>query len=69
MFPTSFVTHYIAVCTLPCANGGTCTEPEVCSCTSHWQGSTCEQGTLYYHDSVIIISYAWLLYIYVIQYQ
>ena len=30
-----------AVCTLPCLNGGTCSQPDTCTCVEGWSGSTC----------------------------
>jgi hypothetical protein len=31
----------VPVCTLPCANGGSCVAPDTCSCASGWTGSDC----------------------------
>ena len=33
-----------AQCTSGCRNGGTCTFPEVCTCTPGWTGIKCETG-------------------------
>ena len=33
-----------AVCSPGCANGGTCTAPNRCSCRTGWTGSTCATG-------------------------
>ena len=33
-----------AICTSTCQNGGTCTAPEVCTCTDGWTGMQCESG-------------------------
>ena len=30
-----------AVCASACQNGGSCTAPNTCTCTSQWTGSTC----------------------------
>ena len=31
----------VAVCSPTCSNGGTCSSPGVCTCTSTWLGSRC----------------------------
>ena len=38
-----FVT-YKAVCPGGCFNGGVCTAPGTCACTSGWMGNDCRQG-------------------------
>ena len=38
-----FVT-YKAVCPGGCFNGGVCTAPGTCTCTSGWTGNDCRQG-------------------------
>ena len=35
---------YIAICTNPCINGGTCIEPDVCQCPEPYGGVTCADG-------------------------
>ena len=35
----------IAICTDPCINGGTCTEPDVCQCPEPYGGVTCADST------------------------
>ena len=35
---------YTAICDPVCANGGNCTSPGVCNCTSDWDGPSCETG-------------------------
>ena len=39
-----FYNNFPAICSPQCANGGTCTKPNTCSCTSGWTGSTCNKG-------------------------
>ena len=43
-------THYFfcdtAICTPRCANGGTCTSPNRCSCRPGWTGSRCTIGII-----------------------
>ena len=34
-----------------CANGGNCTSPGVCNCTSDWDGPSCETGDGIIHMS------------------
>ena len=34
---------YIAHCSPSCKNGGTCTRPGYCDCTSQWRGHRCEE--------------------------
>ena len=34
-------TSYTAICTPACMNGGTCSSPGVCTCTSDWSGVRC----------------------------
>ena len=43
--PLNFISSnvlYIAICVPSCSNGGTCTSPGVCRCTSGWSGSRCD---------------------------
>ena len=37
----------LAGCTPPCANGGSCISPGICSCTTGWTGERCRQGTIF----------------------
>ena len=37
---------YIAVCSSGCYNGGFCSAPNTCSCTTGWAGPTCTTGIL-----------------------
>ena len=39
-----FQTHlcFAAICTPDCQNGGTCSSPGQCTCTSEWQGNRCQ---------------------------
>ena len=39
-----FLFVYTAVCNPLCENGGECTAPGVCSCTSEWTGEYCQIG-------------------------
>ena len=34
----------LAICTDPCINGGTCTEPDVCQCPEPYGGVTCAES-------------------------
>ena len=34
----------LAVCSSGCYNGGMCTAPNTCMCTSGWTGPTCTTG-------------------------
>ena len=34
--------YFIAICTSPCLNGGTCTNPDECSCLPGFTGDNCE---------------------------
>ena len=40
----SFVYSTVALCTQGCYNGGTCTSPEMCSCSAGWTGNDCRTG-------------------------
>lgn len=40
-FKTFCVLFCLAVCTSSCQNGGTCSAPNTCTCTSQWTGQTC----------------------------
>ena len=33
-----------AICTQPCLNGGSCSQPDVCECAPGWIGFQCETG-------------------------
>ena len=33
-----------AVCDPPCLNGGICTSPNTCQCSSGWSGNACQRG-------------------------
>ncbi|EDQ86704.1 uncharacterized protein MONBRDRAFT_38323 [Monosiga brevicollis MX1] len=33
----------LPVCTMPCANGGTCVAADTCNCTEEWGGSACTE--------------------------
>lgn len=35
-----------AICSDECQNGGTCVEPNTCSCAPSYDGDTCEMSTL-----------------------
>ena len=39
---------YKAICRAGCFNGGNCTSPEMCTCTSQWTGNNCTQGMKFY---------------------
>ena len=32
---------FLAICGVPCENGGTCSKPDTCSCADGWEGLTC----------------------------
>ncbi|CAF1491107.1 unnamed protein product [Adineta steineri] len=34
--------YLLAICSQQCSNGGSCTGPNSCTCTSSWTGSQCE---------------------------
>ena len=34
----------IAICRQGCANGGTCSAPDVCTCSTGWTGQYCTVG-------------------------
>ena len=54
-FKVSIIVLYSsAVCSSPCANGGTCVSPNTCDCRSGWTGSTCSQRELYIPFSLAI---------------
>ena len=36
--------NWIAVCSIPCQNGGSCTIPDTCECLPGWTGGHCETG-------------------------
>jgi len=42
-----------AICTHICQNGGTCSAPDSCTCTSGWTGNTCSEG-LWQHAFMIM---------------
>ena len=45
MPPHVYILHVeAAICDPVCANGGNCTSPGVCTCTSGWDGPSCETG-------------------------
>ena len=39
-----YMNTYIAVCPDGCFNGGVCTAPGTCTCSSGWTGNDCTQG-------------------------
>ena len=41
---TAFHINHAAVCNPSCLNGGRCTAPNVCQCTSDWEGDYCQNG-------------------------
>ena len=46
------VSFLAAICINGCHNGGTCTAPSNCRCTSGWTGSNCQTGIC--HDSFAV---------------
>ena len=51
----------VAVCTDPCINGGTCTQPDVCECPEPYGGVTCADSRsnklpccVYYYVSLVV---------------
>ena len=38
------ISTYKAVCPDGCFNGGVCTAPGTCTCSSGWNGNDCTQG-------------------------
>ena len=34
----------VAICNPPCENGGKCTQPGICNCTSGFEGLLCQNG-------------------------
>ena len=40
----SFLISFLAICILPCLNGGRCVAPYQCDCPSGWTGSRCHTG-------------------------
>ena len=34
----------LALCEQECMNGGNCTSPNTCICTTHWEGHNCTTG-------------------------
>ena len=45
----TYNTMYIyttAECVPDCQNGGVCTEPDVCNCSSGWHGDRCQIGII-----------------------
>ena len=52
LFTSSFLPLFVAVCSFPCQNGGTCVGPNECRCTPQWTGIGCVIRKLYIHISV-----------------
>ena len=46
---------YIALCSSPCQNGGTCTGVDTCACATGYGGSLCETGLLLSLFSFLLI--------------
>ena len=44
-----------AVCNQPCLNGGTCSQPDTCTCVTGWNGTTCNEGLWNFQD---VLTYA-----------
>ena len=44
-----FVAIWIAVCRIPCQNGGSCTNPDTCECLPGWTGGQCQIGKALRH--------------------
>ena len=47
MSDTQSYTYPTAECVPNCQNGGVCTKPGVCTCSSGWHGDRCQIGTYY----------------------
>ena len=41
---TDMICVTIAICSQDCANGGTCTAPDACTCSAGWTGQYCTDG-------------------------
>ena len=50
IYPHLYVTFVLlfcscaAICTSPCQNGGSCSAPDICTCTVGWIGAQCNTG-------------------------
>ena len=42
-----WICFYTAVCPAGCFNGGNCSAPGICTCSSGWTGNECRQGMKY----------------------
>ena len=47
----------LAVCTSACQNGGTCSAPNTCSCTSSWTGATCTTREIRLFLGILILTF------------
>ena len=46
----------LAVCTSACQNGGTCSAPNTCTCTSSWTGATCTTREIRLFPGILILT-------------
>ena len=46
-----------AECVPDCQNGGVCTEPDVCRCSSGWLGDKCQKGINFINKLLIVVTY------------
>ena len=47
-----------AVCNQTCLNGGTCSQPDTCTCVTGWNGTTCNEGLWNFSGCTYICTHA-----------
>ncbi|CAF4219404.1 unnamed protein product [Adineta steineri] len=52
-----FLFYLLAICSQPCSNGGSCTGPNFCTCTSSWTGFQCETPSPIIYSQSFVASY------------